>query len=242
MCVSYPKSGRTWLRAMLAGLGVDARFTHFGDAPGAGAWGLHARHVRAPVVDEPRIVFLHRDPRDVVVSFYHHLHKRRRPSLARQVRWRVSGTRPPPELGRFVRSPRFGLEKVIAYNLATAQLAALPVAYEAMSERTADTLAEVAGHFGAHPAPQEVARVVAEHEFAVMQARERAGVAGESWLRAKEPGDPSSYKVRRGKVGGWRDELDAATQDWADEVLRRTEYAGRMADLGAPTALAGRGS
>src|SRR5439155_26864673 len=101
--VSFPKSGRTFVRAMLARLfqlkfGVDERglldfpslkragvprllFVHAGDAmrePGEIA-------VHAAAYAHCRIVLLARHPADVAVSRYHHLKHRSRDSARRKL-------------------------------------------------------------------------------------------------------------------------------------------------------------
>ena len=42
-------------------------------------------------------------------------------------------------------------------------------------------------------------------------------------LRPKDPGDPDSYKVRRGKVGGYTDYLDARDVAYLNRALERLD-------------------
>ena len=74
--VSFPKSGRTWIRYLLGQLGVDReiafhhdRFEFNDGAKPAHDFDLASRLAHYRNVD--RLVYLERDPRDVMVSLYH---------------------------------------------------------------------------------------------------------------------------------------------------------------------------
>jgi hypothetical protein len=54
-----------------------------------------------------------------------------------------------------------------------------------------------------------------------MQRLESQNAFGVERLEPVDPGDPESFKVRRGKVGGFPDYLDATTVELLDEKLRR---------------------
>ena len=104
--VSFPKSGRTWLRVMLDALGIACEYTHdtssYEDA-------LIFEEMRCcePHYQNRVVIFIHRDPRDTVVSGFFQLTKR----LARR-RTYVG------DLSDFVRDPRHGIEKIVRFNLA----------------------------------------------------------------------------------------------------------------------------
>ncbi len=93
--VSYPKSGNTWMRFLLANLmridleGFDAEPIDFNSAVQyVPEYELHTDAVDAAArprilkshteydASFPRVVYLVRDPRDVYVSYYHYLRKR----------------------------------------------------------------------------------------------------------------------------------------------------------------------
>ena len=67
VCVSYPKSGRTWLRVLMADLRVSMGFTHLDAGADKKSWGKRHSNLRTPKVSQRKIIFLHRDPRDTVV-------------------------------------------------------------------------------------------------------------------------------------------------------------------------------
>ena len=66
-----------------------------------------------------------------------------------------------------------------------------------------------------------VAAVVAECSFENMRRMEEEGAAASGRLRAGSPSDPESFKVRRGKVGGYRDYLGDADLRYIEDLMRR---------------------
>jgi hypothetical protein len=226
LCISYPKSGRTWLRVMLADLGVACDYTHLDTGADKPSWGRHYRELRPPAAPEDaRVLFLHRDPRDTVVSFFHEMTKRNRLAAGRALQFLVQGRIPPRTLGAFVRSPRYGIEKTIRFNLACAAgLPGLHVGYEALRSDPAEQLLRIVRHFGSDAPIERVRSVVLANSFEKMRAKEASGAYGTYMLRPRDPADPDSYKVRRGKIGGWRDEMDRETQAFANAMLERYDY------------------
>ena len=197
-CVSYPKSGRTWLRVMLLDLGINIRFTHLDTGADDNSWGRRLSDLDFPHTEDDKIIFLHRDPRDTVTSFFYEMTRRQRPNLRRTLKYWVQKRLPPKDLSDFVRSERFGIEKVIMFNLRCAEnLNGLFIAYEAMRER------------------------------------EASGYYRKSYLRPRDRADANSYKVRRGKVGGWRDEMSEDAQEYSNSMLTRYRYFERIEALTA---------
>ena len=57
-----------------------------------------------------------------------------------------------------------------------------------------------------------------------MQSRERAGAYAERFgdrFGAVDENDPDAYKVRKGKVGGYQDELSPVDVEYCNRVLER---------------------
>lgn len=215
--VSFPKSGRTWLRVMLDGLKLDAKYTH--DGSGHSRTG-HVEEIE-PASDAfagKTIVFLYRDPRDTVVSGYFQTAKRL---------GGYDGT-----ISDFVRDPRHGIEKIVRFNMEWlargSELGRFhPLTYEDLKADTAGTLASIVGFVGAERRADEIATAVDEASFEKMQARERSGELAERYGRILAPADdsdPQSYKVREGIVGGFRKHLGAEDVAYCDEVIARLGY------------------
>jgi hypothetical protein len=208
--ISFQKSGRTWLRAMLDRLAIEIPFSH-GDA--AIAPQRDPRHDFERFADR-RIIFLHRDPRDVLVSMYFHtknvMHLHELP------------------LSEFINHPRHGIEAICAYNRRWLDGAGrfddfLPITYEEMHAAPADTLANVLRFCGfGGIAHAHVERAIAECSFERMKERERTGVMATLFPgRFSETSTiDEAMKVRRGKVKGFVDYLDAEQIAHCTSIMR----------------------
>jgi hypothetical protein len=221
--VSYPKSGRTWLRVMFDELGVDADFTHNSprDKSKLSFDQLTTRTERT----YGKILVLVRDPRDTLVSAFHQSTKRAD---------EFSGG-----ITDYVRSPFFGIEKIARFNLLWTQYAiehrnAAVTTYEWLRADTIGEMARLLQFFGRRAPRDRVAAVVAKNEFKKMQERERSGELAKRYgsiVAPADPSDPSTFKVRRGIVGGHKEELSSDDLAYVNDVLDRLDYAKRMKAL-----------
>lgn len=236
--VSFPKSGRTFVRAMLARLyqlqfGIDERellefatlrraprevprllFTHAGDA------------MRRP--DEIRldkriyagrkVALLVRHPGDVVVSRYYHLgHRsedRARQRLADQ------------PLDEFVWTERGGVPAIVTFLNQWAAYArersGIAISrYEDFLSEPQATLRALAAFIGLDHGDAAIAEAVECARFDNLKAKEREGYYSSSRLRPAADGDESSFKVRSGKAGGFRSELSKEQAAAVDDYVAR---------------------
>jgi hypothetical protein len=232
--VSYPKSGRTWLRYIFSLAGVEADFTHAGYATGGHRIGTRFSGLACDF-DAPeagKVLVLVRDPLDTAVSLYFQIHRRELPvgsglrRVRRSVRLAVLGRTPPTDIGSFVLSERHGVEKVIRFNRAC--IAALPgrerglvVAYEDLHRDFLKTIGAVLAFIDpALPLRVDLCALAERASFEAMHSMEASGT-GDWRMSPVIPGDPESFKTRRGKVGGFRDYLDHETVEAARAIYRR---------------------
>jgi hypothetical protein len=234
--LSYPKCGRTWLRFMLG----EYLRRHFGfprrrmmlatkaaiAAPGMPR--ILVTHDDDPQVKRPdavftskrpyrrsKVVFLVRDPRDVLVSYYHHRTKRTHGEH------RFTGT-----LEEFLDPGTGHVESLVAFYNAWAGQRLVPagfllVRYEDMLDRPGAELRRVLEFCGVDDIDGDAVRAaVAAGRFERMQALERRSALRGRSLRPGDPEDPDSFKVRRGGAGGHRDVLSGDTLSSLEERLQ----------------------
>jgi alcohol sulfotransferase len=227
MVLSRAKSGRTWLRAMLSRLyqqhhGLDeAQLIEFDN--------FHAQDPDVPTIffthghyllerfrnqawrrsfGDRKVVFLVRNPCDVAVSEYFQSTRR-----ASDHKAELHGVDRDAGMFEFVMGAPVGLAAIVEYLNAWAPVvAAHPharvVRYEDMRARPEPLLASICEFIGAPFSKEEVAEAVEFATFENLRERERTNFFRNRRLAPKNPDDPDSFKVRRGKVGGYADYFD----------------------------------
>lgn len=238
--ISYPKAGRTWLRVMLGRalqrqLGIRGRNVlrlTAGKTAFPGLPRILATHDDSPQWKAPerifadkrayrgrRVVLLVRDPRDVVVSLYHH-----RTGWYRGTDQEYVGS-----IDDFVTERVGGFDSLLRfYEVWDANRAApeafLLVRYEDLRADPGGQLRRVLDFVGVGPVGDEVVdEAVRFAGFRNMRRLENRGALRSKALRVRDPDDPSARRVRRGRVGGYRDELSPAV---AAELDRRLAESG----------------
>ncbi|GAB4365668.1 MAG: sulfotransferase domain-containing protein [Methylohalobius crimeensis] len=238
--VSYGKSGRTWLRVMLSRFyqtkyGLSSRqllgfdnlhrqsssipklfFTHdnyLKDYTGhANSKADYAGH---------KVILLVRDPRDVAVSQFFQWKYRMRPAK------KILNQYPPHDsdisLFDFVMYETAGLPKIIDFlNLWAEEMPKLDdlllVRYEDLRSDTAGQMRRITDFLETPGTEEEIRDAV---EYASVDNMRKLEQEKKFWLSGsrmvpKDKANPHSYKVRRAKVGGWRDYFD-------DEQVARIE-------------------
>jgi hypothetical protein len=216
--VSFPKSGRTWLRVMLDELNLPFDYRHDGSTHSGANKISQIRVCSKPLFHNHPVVFLSRDPRDTVVSGYF--------EMTRRDELPYSGT-----ISDFVRDPRHGIKKCILFNKAWLKAGArlrrfLPIDYERLTNDTEGVLRLIINFVGAQASDDSVARVASENTFAKMRQREANGEYGryKKKLTPRDKEDPESYKVRRGKIGGYVDYLSPEDVAYCNRMLERYGY------------------
>jgi hypothetical protein len=227
MVLSRAKSGRTWLRAMLSRLyqqhySLDEaqliEFDNFHEQNAAvpTIFFTHGHYLRERFQSAPwrqsfgdrKILFLVRNPCDVAVSEYFQSTRR-----ASDHKVELHGVDRDASMFDFVMNAPVGLSAIVDYLNAWAPVIAgqentLVVRYEDIRARPAELLARVVDFLGAPFSKEEVAEAVEFAAFENLKELERTNFFKNSRLTPKDADDPDSFKVRRGKVGGYTDYFD----------------------------------
>jgi hypothetical protein len=238
--VSFPQSGRTWLRTMLTRFyqkrhGIDEmrllglKNLNKLDPRIPKVFFTHDHYIRDYTgrrdskVDfaAKKIVLLVRDPRDTAVSSYHSL--KYRPNPTRKGFNAIGGgdDAPPPfEYMRFRAGWAVDFMNSWQGELAD-QERRLLVRYEDLRADPAVHLRRVLEFLGAAPTEPEIADAVAFASFDNMKKLEESAAFGSDDRRIVpgEASNPESFKVRRGKVGGYRDYLSEEQAAALDELV-----------------------
>lgn len=231
---SFPKSGRTWFRFILSnyfnqtqnlGAAVTLHSTFsilpnfaLDQSRGVGAFGYQQHRPGLPLIlvshfdynpflfQSKPVIFMIRDPRDVMVSAYFH---------ATQHKHRFSG-----DIETFLRHQDHGVPVFCAYlngwakGLRNRQRFIL--SYEKLQADPAGLTAEVIRFLGRDVDERAIAEATAASQFEAMRDLEMAeGLPDHDYDR----GDAESLRMRRGKAGGYVDYLSAEQTGYIESTL-----------------------
>lgn len=252
LLVSHAKSGRTWLAAMISHVyhrrygipeGEIVRYNNFKRLHPAVPSilfshdnrkdALNTPLIKASDLDGRRTLLLVRDPRDVAVSAYFQS-LRNEGALAEDL---------PPMFEAVLQK----LPLVIAFLRRWAQQVerteqAMAVRYEDLRREPEKELARIMQFVDGHaPAAEEIRAAVEFAEFKSLRQKEAQGFFTTTRLRPRDAGNPDSFKVRRGRVGGYRDyfnaeQLAAIEAVMAEAGLEGFGYAANPVSVGAEPA------
>jgi hypothetical protein len=240
--LSIPKSGRTWLRAFLCayfcrrfGLEFTLRpgrydlpefprvvFSHdlFEHRTKGDRWDRVRGKYLIPrrELKRAKIILLARDPRDCFVSLYLQL-TRRDPNAPVKLRRKT--------VGEMLRDQKFGMRAIIRtmnawLNEFSERDDFTLVRYEALRASPAEHFRDLLAVLG-EPSPDVniLQEALEFSRFENMQKLEAAGAFDSNILHPGDVRDPESFKVRRGKVGGYREYLSFEDQKYAaDELMK----------------------
>lgn len=225
--VSYPKSGRTWLHFMLiryyaAKLDIEEKsrliqmsrkdnqipsmvITHDGKSD---RWWNRSKSA----YQQTDILFMARDPRDTLVSHYHHTADRDR----------IFGK----PISDFVYDPHYGIRQIIEFMNAWARSRNIPrnfllCRYEDLKSDPMSGFSKVLNFLGEDQIDSRAFETaLRDGDFSNMQKQEKAGPFKVSGLSQKVE-DANALKVRKGKIGGYRDELTPEDLAYVDELVQQ---------------------
>jgi hypothetical protein len=241
--MSWGKSGRTWLRVMLSrfyqsAYGIPAgRMLEFDNLKRTNpaipsvffTHGNYLRNYTGNWTDKSefhgkKIVMLVRDPRDIAVSQYFQWKYRMRAVKKMLNDYPAHGADVP--IFDFVMNPDVGLPEIIAFlEMWQRELprtrASIVIRYEDMRADPEQALRRVLAFLSTPGDDRQIRDAVAYAAYDNMKQLEQKRVFWLSGFRLR-PGDranPQSYKVRRAKVGGWRDYFDDEQTRAIDALL-----------------------
>lgn len=239
--VSFPKSGRTWLRVMLTRFyqirfnTQEMRLVGFNNLQRTNPeiprfCFTHDNYIKdytknssskADFYDR-KVILLVRDPRDVAVSSY--FQRRFRPNPAKNGLRDIEVSEDRPTIFEFV---MFRIPRIIDYFNAWQREKPnlkdfLLVRYEDLRAEPEKNLNRILAFIGTPASDEEVQEAVAFAKYENMKKLEARGSFGRRDRRIT-PGDrdnPQSYKVRRAKVGGYRDYFSDEEVQRIDQLVQ----------------------
>lgn len=240
--VSFGKSGRTWMRVMLSRFyqvrhGIPQRhllaYDNFHNrAPAVPIiFFTHDNYLKDYVEDaqtkekyyDKKVILLVRDPADVAVSQYFQWKHRMTDRKKRINNYPMDNS---VSLYDFVMKPECGLPKIIDFMNGWARELSrvrqlLIVRYEDIQADTAETLRRIVEFIGTPGTPEQIAEAVRFASVDNMRALEQKRVFWLSGRRMLAPDRKNldTYKVRRAKVGGYRDDFTPEQLRAIDEMI-----------------------
>lgn len=229
-CISFPKSGRTWLKSLIAyynakkynvNISYDTliqwcenvqvpkvRFTHLDI--------IEKNEIKNSFIEDEygffknkKILFLVRDPRDVVVSYFYQISKRE--------------NRYNKKIDDFVYDPIFGIKRIIAYYNLVAKALSISkqkkyICYENLKKDTEKEFYEIIEFiYKQKPCMKSLCYAVQENEFDNLKIK--AENSRDILLARTNKNDPDSAKIRKGQIRGYLDELNINTIDFLNNYI-----------------------
>jgi Sulfotransferase domain len=242
--LSVPKSGRTWLRTFLCayfcnrcGHDFTLKPERYGDPAiprviyshdlfehrtKGNLWdAVRGKYlIPAKELRRAKIVLLARDPRDVFVSLYLQM-TRRDPGTRDEFGQRT--------IGEMLRDQQFGICSIVKtmndwLDEFSGRRNFSLLRYESLRAAPAEQFRALLALLGETKPDMSILQAALDFsEFGNMQKLEAAGVFDSKILQARDKRDPESFKVRRGKIGGYEDYLSAEDRQYAVDALKRLD-------------------
>lgn len=176
-----------------------------------------------PVPSDKRTLFVIRDPRDVAVSFYFHI--KNRASFRELDRKGITDHDRTLELYDFVISEKLGVLRVIDHmNRWHQDMQQMPrklvVKYEDMRAEPVRALAQVMTFLDRPFGALLIKGSVEFASFDSLSRKEANGFFKSDKLKPSDASDGDSFKVRRGKIGGYRDYFSDDQNVYLDGLVR----------------------
>jgi hypothetical protein len=234
--IAHPKSGNTWLKAMLSRLyqvrydlpasllgntdelaNRNPAIPRFAASNGCYSYEGSVGKALSPESPDPALrntptLLLARNPLDIAVSWYFQFTKRQSAHKQELINHSIAHPidRGTIDMWDFVRHSDIGLLFLIDYlngweRRLSGHPRALTVRYEDLRAQPAETLRRITTLMSEDFSDAEIQEAVDFGSFDNLRKLETSGFFRQGGMTLRNPDDPETFKVRRGKVGGYRD-------------------------------------
>ncbi len=212
--VSFPKSGNTWVRLILANLLVQKAkskidfFSNMSDiipdihltreyvSPLKNLPRIIKSHSRYRK-EYPRVIYIIRDPRDVMASSYHYYTSRNKNTLS---------------FKKFIRSKRTGLPAWFKHYKSWENNADLIIKYEDLKKDCFKEIKKIAGFVKMNVTDKQIRNAINECEFEKLQQKDAS-------KKGKEVKKKPFF--RKGSVGQWKDLFDEEDLKYFEKWIKK---------------------
>ena len=249
--ICHPKCGSTWFRVMLSRMyqehydlpprrivKSDEFYHHNRSLPRFLVSNGHYSYERAlqdlladakPASEGgKKVIFLARHPCDVAVSWYLQFTKRTKAFKRELINstLRVPVDRDNITMWDFVMHNELGLPALIDFHNrwednVINKHAGIVVRYEDLRTNPIDVMSRVVHYLGAPFSAAEIRDAVEFGAFDNMRKLEQSGYFKNSSMKLRDRNDPDTRKVRRAKVGGFRDHFTEEQVETMENMVRR---------------------
>lgn len=233
--ISYPKSGRTWLRTMIGKylcellnlsdkmvLNIHFLSKNAGISPiilshdESDKYSYHYHPKTKQKYSNNKVIFLIRDVKDIIVSNYHH------------VRFRLKLFQ--GSISEFIQDDLYGIKTILNFYKIWYRNQNVPenfllLKYEDLHKNGMKTLCKCLLFLGFLKIDDGILKKAIEFSsFKNMKKLEKNQFFSDKTLKPKDPNDNRTYKVRKGKVGGYKSSLSKEDEIIIDKAIEEIGY------------------
>lgn len=128
-------------------------------------------------------------------------------------------------LSEFIRDDLLGIHKIVRFlNLWMDDGGKLEkfysVSYESLHRDTEESMSGILEFLGTDIDYSSLREAIEDSSFSKLKKLEKNGNIGEPWIKPGFGNDEQSMKIRKGKVGSYREELSETDVEYLDSVIR----------------------